>query len=163
MSNSSFSENWDFAKSYMPLIVDILTKNAMYIVKVEIASPEEDMKQSTDLKVTVAGGDVAVRVRRYNLKFNDKKYHDLTIRAYNNGRRTELDKLRDGFAQWYLYAWADADGGFDDWILVDIDKMRNAELLAETRPVKMNTDKTTGFVAYSLSELASIDALVAWK
>jgi len=160
---SSFSENWKFAKSYMPLIVDILRKNAMHIVRIEIATPDEDMKQSTDLKVTVAAGDVAVRVRRYNPQFCDKKYHDLTIRAYNNGHKTELDKLRAGFAQWYLYAWTDNQGGFDDWILVSIDKMREAGLLDNNRKVKMNKDNRTGFVAYSLSELTGIDALVAWK
>ena len=135
----------------------------MYIVKVEIATPDEDMKQSTDLKVTVTAGDVAVRVRRFNPDFCDKKYHDLTIRAFNEGYKTELDKLQEGFARWYLYAWANVNGGFNDWILVDIDKMRESGLFDTNRKVKMNKDGTTGFVAYNLSELVNVDALVAWK
>ena len=154
--NPGFKINWDFAEKYMPAIVEILKDNAKYIVDVEVATPDEDMHQSTDLKIKVSGGDVAVRVRRGNIKFRD-----MTLRAHNKGHKTELDKLRDGFAKWYLYAWENEQQCICDWILVDIDAMRKADLLSENRKIIMNKDGVTGFVTYKIDELERCNALMA--
>ena len=126
----------------------------MHIVNIQVATPEDDMKHSTDLKVTVNSGDIAVRIRR------DTGFRDLTIRAKNGNAKTELHKLREGFAQWYLYAWT-KNGKISEWILVSIDAMRAAGLFSESRPVKMNTDGYTGFVCYQFHELENAGALIA--
>ena len=153
---NAFKENWDFSEKHMPLIKQVLKNNAMYIVKIEIATPEDDMKHSTDLKIHVSSGDVAVRIRRAYMNFRD-----LTIRAKNGNAKTEIHKLREGYADWYLYLWTGADDLIADWILVDIQKMREAGLLNENRYIKMNKDGYTGFVAYGIKELESIGALIS--
>lgn len=155
---NDFSTDWKFSDNNINLVKDILQENAMYIVKVEVATPDQDMKECTDLKVVVTSGDIAVRIRRSSIKFRD-----LTIRAFKNGNRTEIHKLRDGYGDFYLYAWLGSNGIFDDWILADINIMRDAGLFSEDRFITMNTDGRTGFISYELSELAAIGALLAWR
>ena len=152
----TFAKNWDFSEQHIDQIKEILRKNSMYIVNVEVAKPDEDMKQSTDLKVTINSGCVAVRIRRPGYE----KYKDITIRAYKNGYKTEIHKLREGFADWYLYAWASHNGTLSDWVLLDINKMR--PLLMEERYLIKNGDGS-GFYAYKIMELIEAGALVASK
>lgn len=154
---SLYNNNISFSEKWMNEIKSILRNNAMHIIDIEIAMPEEDMKQSTDLKIKITSGDVAVRVRRRAAGFRD-----LTIRAFSNGNETEIHKLRAGFARWYVYAW-EGDGSLVDWILVDLNMMRRAGLLSENRPITKNKDGRTGFVSYSISELKMAGALVARK
>ena len=155
MSTESFIENWNWQLPYIEQVKQILKSQAMHIVNIEIASPEEDMKQSTDLKIKITAGDVAVRIRRDNIK-----YRDLTIRAKNGNSRTEIHKLRDGFGDWCLYGWI-SNETIAEWILVDINIMRLNNCFSEARPVIMNRDGVTGFVTYSIKELQSYNALVA--
>ncbi|MDI9482699.1 MAG: hypothetical protein QM315_05905 [Bacillota bacterium] len=157
MTSETFKQNWDWQLAYIEQVKQILKSQAMHIVNIEIASPEEDMKQSTDLKIKITAGDVAVRIRRDNIK-----YRDLTIRAKNGNSRTEIHKLRDGFGDWYLYAWT-IGGKITEWILVDIGIMRLNDLFAETRPITMNKDGYTGFVTYPIQELQRYGAVVASK
>jgi hypothetical protein len=152
---NNFQDNWQFSQFHMPTIIDILQSNLKQITKVEIATPEDDMKRSTDIKVQVTGGDVAVRIRRKSSKFRD-----LTIRAFNKGFDTELHKLRHGYADFYLYLWECEDGSVCDWILVDIGIMRSSGLLYIEKEIKMNYDNT-GFVAYSIDELYEYKAIIA--
>jgi hypothetical protein len=159
MTTMEFKQNWAFSETYMPDIKAILKRNAMHIVTVDIAPDEDDMKRSTDLKIRVSSGDVAVRIRRASY---NPRYRDLTIRAKNGNAKTEIHKLREGYADWYLYLWTD-DFGICDWVLVDIHRMRESGLLNESRPVKMNKDGYTGFCCYPVDELQSIGAIVARK
>jgi len=153
-----FEKNWKFSESWMDEIKRILKSQAMHIVDIEVATPDEDMKQSTDLKIKITSGTVAVRIRRafYN-------FRDLTIRSKNGNAKTEIHKLREGFARWYLYLWTNENKEICDWILVDVDAMRLCGLLADERPTKMNKDGYTGFVSYSINELDTAGALVARK
>jgi hypothetical protein len=154
MNNAEFNRNWDWQLKHIEQIKEILRSQAMHIVKIDIASPENDMKYATDLEVHVTGGDIAVRIRR------DIPWRDLTIRAKNGNARTEIHKLRDGYADWYLYAWTINDL-VSDWMLIDLNVMRNKGCFDENRPIIMNKDSFTGFVKYSLQELKSYNAVVA--
>ena len=75
MNNAEFNRNWDWQLNLMDDIKNILKSQAMYIVDIQIANEEEDMKYSTDLKIKITAGDVAVRIRR------DTPYRDFTIRG----------------------------------------------------------------------------------
>ena len=150
----TFKTNWDWQLKHIEQVKEILRSQSMYIVNIEIATPEEDMKQSTDLKVKITAGDVAVRIRR------DIPWRELTIRAKNGNGKTEIHKLREGFGDWYLYAWTIKDV-ITDWILADINIMRSKHCFDENRPVIINKDGYTGFVTYSINELESYNAIVA--
>jgi hypothetical protein len=151
----TFQSNWDWHLEYIEQVKEILKNQAMHIVKIEVATPEEDMKQSTDLKIKITAGDVAVRTRRDNCK-----YRDLTIRAKNGNSKTEIHKLREGYGDWYLYGWT-SKNTISEWILVDLNIMRDYHIFDENRWIHMNTDGYTGFYSYSISELERYNAIVA--
>lgn len=150
----TFNKNWDFSEKYICEVQKILQQNAMYIVNVEVATPEDDMKHATDLKIKITAGDVSVRIRRSKYTFRD-----ITIRAYKDGYKTEIHKLRDGYGDWYLYAWENTDqNGIAEWVLVDLNKAR--PLFLKEKEVKMNKDGHSGFVNYSINELEEYNAVV---
>lgn len=151
---NEFDKNWNWQLNFLDEIKDILKKQSMYIVDVQVANPDEDMKQSTDFKINITAGDVAVRIRR------DTPFRDFTIRAKKGNSITEIDKLRKGYCDWYLYLWTKKNK-IVDWILIDINKMRDTGLLSEQRAVIMNKDGYTGFVTYTIDELESHNCIIA--
>jgi hypothetical protein len=151
-----FNVNWSYSQTYMPAIIQILQSNLMKIVSIEIANEEDDMKHSTDLKIKMTAGDVAVRIRRPY-----RTFRDLTIRAKCGIQETEIHKLRKGYADFYLYLWECDEGDICDWILVDINKMRETRLLYHDKTIRMNRDNYTGFISFSLDELRQHKCLIA--
>lgn len=150
---SGFKQNFDFQANFMGHVEKILKRVAHKIIEVKIATPEQDMKQSTDIVIILDSGAVALRIRR------NTSHRDLTIRAKNGAAKTEIHKIREGFARWYLYLWAN-DNTIKEWVLIDLDIMRASGLLEESRFVIMNPDGYTGFVSYKIPELESIGAVV---
>lgn len=151
---NQFEKNWDFSQSHLGDIEKVLQSNLDKIVKIEVASREDDLKRSTDLKIKIHSGDVAVRIRK------NIPWRELTIRAYCNGYKTEIDKLKEGHADWYLYLWTDSKDQICDWILVDIQKMRDANLFDKHKEVRMNHDGT-GWIAFTQDELNEVNAIIA--
>lgn len=144
----SYAMSRQDADKYIPQLTEILKKNAMHLISVVPAPEESDLKYATDLVIVIKGGDVATRVRSPGCRFRD-----FTIRTrtrYNI--RTEIHKIRDGFAKWYLYAWTDADEKIESWILVDLDMVRKYGLLDIKRDEIPNTDGTK-FISISIGEL----------
>lgn len=146
---------------YLNAFKRLLLKNAMNFIDIEVANDELDMTESTDMVVNVKGGQVALRVREPNID-----YRDLTIRSKSfYGQRTEIDKLKEGLCDYYLYAWGDGAGGINEYIFVDLDKVRKYKLLdislyGYERQNTTNTDNRTGFINIELWELQFIDAFL---
>jgi hypothetical protein len=133
--------------------------NASKLLKVEVANSEQDMKQATDFVMNVRGGKVAVRIRRDVAS----SYRDLTIRSRRpNGTETELQKIKNGFADFYLYLWTMNDE-IIDWWLVDIGKMRTTGLFDKPKPERLNKDKSSAFIWFTRPEIESAGALVMVK
>lgn len=119
------NDSYGYEKSKRPAMMELLHKYAMYIMVVEESNEEQDTKQATDFILRVKGGTVASRIRR----FDPRLYRDLTIRVQSqHGGRTEIDKLRDGWGDYYIYAWEDRDGNVCDSALIDINAMRDQGL-----------------------------------
>lgn len=149
--------DWGWADKYLPDIARILKENAVHFISVKIAPMADDLEKATDMVLTLEGGDVAVRIRRDNCS-----YRDLTIRAWRKGcNRTEIHKIRGGFARWYFYGWINQKGNLADWIIVDLNKMRNLNLFNERRTIRKNPDGHTGFVWYPAKELNHRGVLIA--
>lgn len=152
--------DWDWADGHMRAIVDILRQNATKLLSINPASSERDLKKATDLVIRVNGGDIAVRIRRPAYR---KRYRDLTLRAWRrSGVSTELEKIKHGFGDWYLYGWSDGRKGLDDWFLVDLHKLRSSGLLDNPRVI-YNKDGSTGFIALSANVLRQNGCLVSEK
>lgn len=151
---STFVENWTFQLGYYAAVESILKANAQYFINVSVANPEQDMKQATDFVVVIDGGEIAVRIRRDNCK-----WRDLTIRSTNNGHKTEIHKIREGWARYYLYCWTSGRKEIGEWMLVDLNKVRELELL-ENRSEIPNYDGTW-FITIPYKELADKECVLA--
>ena len=125
-------------------------------IKVVAADDESDRLRATDYVVIASTGDIACRIRR-----STYSYRDWTIRSKRpSGMRTELAKLREGWCRWYLYAWAEDDTTFRDWVIIDLDAVRESRILDTPRQEIWNHDDSSAFIAISVNELSAIDALV---
>jgi CRISPR/Cas system CSM-associated protein Csm4 (group 5 of RAMP superfamily) len=152
-----FRKNWNFQVGYYSQIKDLIKQNAMYFISIEVADKETDSKKATDFVVRVVGGDIAVRIRRAS-----QKHRDLTIRSYNNGYRTELQKIKEGFGRFYLYCWENEKNELAEWMLVDLNLLRTSGAL-ENRHEFINEDRITRFIAIPTNYLKSTNCLVACK
>lgn len=133
--------DWNWSDGYLPEVRRILMQNATLLVSVEIASHYQDVKEATDMLLLMGGTRaIAVRLRRAQYR-----YRDLTIRASrSSGSRTELEKLREGYGDIYLYGWT-SDFRIAEWMLVDLHRLRSSRLLETVKPIA-NHDHTTSFV-----------------
>lgn len=157
MNPNDYQIDRGFADAFEPQIKEILRQNAMYIIDICASDENADRKQATDLIVKTIGGSVAVRVRR------NTAFRDLTIRSYRDGRKTELHKLREGFADWYLYAWSSGNT-IVEYILVNVNRMRQEGLLDSPRKETPNKDGHTRFVDFPIAELREAGCIIAeWK
>ncbi len=97
----SFREDKQWADRFRGEVEAIIRRHVGLVVTVRLADDHEDAKQATDMVVEVVGGTIAVRIRD-----DTRDFRDWTVRTSRaSGVRTEIDKLREGFARWYLYAW----------------------------------------------------------
>lgn len=89
-----------------------------------------------------------VRIRRH-----DCDYRDLTIRSISrNGGKTELQKLREGFGDWYIYCWTNEKQQINEWMLINLNCVRESGLLGIYREDIPNGDGTF-FRVVSFTEL----------
>ena len=155
--NKNYSANRQFADEYTDQLKTILGDHLSDIVKIEVAPDTLDQEEATDMVIQLKSGMVACRVRRDNIKFRD-----WTIRTRSfYGKKTEIDKLREGYGDWYLYGWA-KDGKISRWMLIDLLKVRISGLLDKSRIEIPNTDGgRTKFIAISVPELIEADCLIA--
>ena len=150
-------QDWKWADGYVQQVKKILKENTMHMIAIDDSSPEQDMKESTDLVVKTMAGKVAVRIRRANCQ-----YRDLTIRSWRaSGAKTELPKIKEGFGDFYLYAWEDKNSELSNWILVNLDTLRKSGLLENRRTI-LNPDGITGFINITVAELRLSGCLTAY-
>jgi len=137
-----------WADGFTLQLVDIIRQNAMHIIDIRESVLGDDISNATDMVVSVTGGDIAVRIRR-----NQTPFRDFTLRSQRiSGAKTELQKIRDGFADWYLYAWTDKDI-ISEWILIDLKILRESGILDVARTEFRNIDGKTSFIVIPVREL----------
>lgn len=106
-----FDEDRRFELHLRPLVITaIAVALAIPAHEVRPASEEADRKHATDLVASKEGRTyrVATRVRRAHLR--ERYGHQFTVRDLRlSGARTELSKMRQGWADLMFYGWAKAD------------------------------------------------------
>lgn len=148
-----------WADSYESQAIAILRTLIAHLAVIEVASDEIDKKQATDFQIRLTGGTVAVRLRRSDPKW---ALRDMTIRSRRaNGIKTELAKIKEGYAYRYLYGRVNDEGIISEWILVDLDKVRSTGLLDKPREEKSNKDGKTYFITITIKELEDVGCLIA--
>jgi hypothetical protein len=155
--------NWDWANKFLAETGRVIRKVfSPQKVALSLSTPKMDMKESTDALVKVNGGEyaIALRVRRPE----QDGWRDLTIRSYNGGHKTELQKIKEGNCDFYLYAWTSyesaKDGTFSDWVFIDLNIMRLLGIFDEDWDERKNKDGITAFVVKDIWELMELDAIV---
>ncbi len=150
------SEEIKFGGEIKEIIISNFFKFTTDNVKIELSSSEEDTEESFDL-IFNSEIEISVRIRdHYYLQ-----YSDFTIRSRaKNGGRTEIDKLKDGKGNIYLYAWkSENKDSLYAWALVDIKKIRSLFSGGITR---QNEDGTR-FKVYSFKQIKELDGIIAYK
>lgn len=146
----SYAVNRAWSDRFIPAIKRIV---GFYLL---VPAPlDVDRQEATDL-VVMRGRSmmIAARVRRPG--YVDKYPNDFTIRSeIDNGAKTELSKMTDGFGDWMFYGHAAKDGGegIDRWMIVDLRAWR-AQLIRNRggiRMSKMSNGDGTHFVAFDVT------------
>jgi len=144
----TFSQGFAFAELHMPAVRRELGELPMKLfMDIEKAEAKQDMEEATDLILSVSGGDIAVRIRRKKFWERGVIYGlDFSVRAVCRGHLTEIDKLIDGFGDWYFYGYSSDDKGeIAEWWLLDLDKVRESGVLEDEQfPINPNGDGTAG-------------------
>lgn len=137
----SFRAGWDFAELHMPAIRTVLKSlPSGYFLDFATAPAEKDTEEATDLVLSVSGGTMGVRVRSAECWGKNYSAPEWSVRWRSRmGKRTEIDKLRDGFGDWYLFAYSSDDkGGLASWFLVDLMMVRDTGILYADDEFGMN-------------------------
>ena len=145
IKNKSWSDK--FNTEFKRILSEKLTLKD--ILDIENATTKEDMKEGTDLKYVIKGhGTIGARVRRPNCTFQDFTIRSKTPYKY----KTEWDKIKSGYTDWYIYAWTNIDEIIEFYIIIDMGALRNSGLLDKNYPDKPNGDGTY-FKAIELYQL----------
>lgn len=163
---------WNLSIKMMPYIrreIGAIPSGVFY--DIDTAPIERDMKEATDLVLKLSGGDIAVRVRGHKYLYphpynTEPLSFDWSVRfKARYGHRTEIDKLREGFAKWYFFAMANEDEtDIFDYALLDLDKIRSEGILdqADRWMVHPNYDGSSGGY-YPMRDLLDLGCVVYHK
>ncbi len=121
----------------------------------EESSFEVDTKQAADLVVVKAKNlTIAARIRRASYYQNRNYRYQFAVRSVNNGHKTELQKITDGWGDWMLYGFAANDDEqateIAHWRLLDLNVFR-AACIRKTYTVRRGDNGDgTAFVAFDI-------------
>lgn len=126
----------------------------------EESSFEVDTKQAADLVVVRAKNlTIAARIRRATYYQNRNFRYQFTIRSVNNGYKTELQKITDGWGDWMLYGFAASDSDneteIDHWRLLDLDVFRSSCIRKTYTVRRGDNGDGTAFVAFDIPSFPS--------
>lgn len=113
---------------------------------------EVDTKQAADL-VIVRAKNLAIAARVRRSEFYSRFPNDITIRSENNGHKTELQKIVEGFGDWFFYGFArsdrDEETEIDHWRIIDLDVLRACWIREKekSKPKTMANSDGTKFVS----------------
>lgn len=158
---ASFERDKEWADSYLPQLSPIIRQCTGDIIDLRIATEIEDRSQATDLVVSIPTGTLAIRIRKPHIWAN--AYRALTLRSSRpSGRPQELDKIKKGWARWYLYTWAGYEHDFCAWVFVDLDKLRTSGRLAQFSKDDEhdNRDGSSKWVDLPISDIHAAGAIV---
>lgn len=140
--------------------IELHIKNSMpnlfdSFVQFRQSDEEEDGKLSFDLVFNM-NFTISIRIRKNKYL----KYNDMTIRYKSlKGKRTEIDKIKDGLAQIYFYAYMSEDeNSLCKVRICNVESIR--KLIAEEKyKVRENTDGTM-LAAFKFKDIATYGGAV---
>jgi hypothetical protein len=135
--------------------IELHIKNAMpnlfdSFVQFRQSDDEEDGKLSFDLVFNM-NFTISIRIRKHKyLKFNDMTIRYKSLKGY----RTEIDKIKDGLAQIYFYAYMSEDE--NSLCKVRICNVESIRKLIEEKNYKVRENKDgTMLAAFKFKDIAN--------
>lgn len=157
MIRGTYPSDREWADSFEDQIKTIITDVSDEIIEIVVAPEQYDVEAATDYIIKIKGGTIACRVRQF---FYFEKYRDFTLRyARTSGTKTECEKIKEGYADWYLYCWGDKPK-ISFYVLINLRALRDNWWVVDNAPIIPNTDNATFFKAISLDTIQQIGALV---
>jgi hypothetical protein len=149
MAAGTYAGDRAWAERFMPEVRAIV--GPRLLVPSEL---EQDRAEATDL-IVLRARDMRIGVRMRRTAYLNQYPFDFTIRRQrDNGARTEMDKIIDGWGDWLFYGVAAPDDTIGRWWLVDLNSWRSQMIRSQGRagkPVtKKNGDGRTRFTAFNL-------------
>lgn len=151
-----YAQDRKWSDAFIPAI-----KQVVGPLLLEESSFEVDTQQAADLVVMNARDKtIACRVRRAG--YADRYGYEFTIRsARDNGAKTELEKIVDGFGDWMFYGHAHQDGmNVSRWMVISLPALRAAIIRKQASPLKQSNGDGTHFIAFDARALPN-DCVIA--
>lgn len=147
--------NWQ--EIIMPQVKHLLLSKIKNLASIRTSTKKEDTTEATDLVATLKDGrsiKIAVRMRKW-----DCIYRDVTIRKYNCGCSTEVDKIQK--IDYYFYCWCTKDDKIGEYLLFKVEPLikHNIILRFKNYNVHENPDKKSSFFVIPVSVLSDIGAV----
>ena len=152
--SGDYNSDREWSDKFLPQVKQIV--GPMLLIPSDL---EEDRKHATDLIILKARDmRVAVRLRRSGyLKYGNQ----FTFRyKRNNGVETEWSKIKNGFADWFLYGHVDS-GSIVKWMVIDLHKFRECmksikEQKNSVWGIKSNHDNKTHFIWFDADKIPEV-------
>ena len=116
----TWKDEKEWADHYMNETIRIIGNLPIRLLQnqIKIGEIDEDMKRCTDLKILDVGQKrIGVRHRRGS--YQRRYMWDVTFRwKAKHGSLTEIDKILDGFGDWFFYAFVSQK--IDRWVMIDL-------------------------------------------
>lgn len=145
MTKENFERDYNYSKSKLPTIKRIIKNKISLgdIISVREGNEKEDLEMVTDLVIYLESGDIAVRIMRPGAW---KEYKNILFRKSRpTGAKTEVEKLKDGFADYYFYMWDSDTKEYEHYMFFDLNKLREENFFSrlENRSEILCPDRTT--------------------
>jgi hypothetical protein len=103
---------------------------------------------------------IPVRIRKHQyISFSD---FTVRSRSYQNNR-TEYDKLKDGYGDYYVYCWEDDKRSkIHSYMIINLHSFRDSGIINTSDNTAKNSDGTE-FMSWSLTTLAKSKSLMMYE
>jgi len=158
--------DWEWANQFFNSISDILKIYFGYNTQIIVAPKELDLEKATDYLLDMDSSHIACRIRK--MEYHEK-FADITIRSFrSSGATTELEKLANGFGDYYFYGWGDPPY-ITYFEIINLHKIRPLikQLFVQVQSGKIkeipNTDGRTRFVTIKPESLVFYQGRIGYN
>lgn len=145
---------------HFPNVLKILNRYSYIFTNFREATKDEDTQQGFDAVFSFPDVKIPVRVRTYSAV----KYLDFTVRSLMTSGDTEIDKLKKGFGDYYLYAWETQNGlSIGRYMILNLNQFRKTDVI--NYPARKDVDNGDGtkFNVYCIDKLLKNNVVVVFE
>jgi hypothetical protein len=126
IDNALVEKQWKWSDKFIPHIKQILSKHfRIGLEAIKVSPLQEDWRHNSDITILEIG-NIAISCHVRSYQYYKPFGHQVCVRSrYKNGTKTEIDKIRNGWGDYMLYAFAQPTGSrLYAWTLGDLGALR---------------------------------------